>query len=64
MGQGISNYSLHCVNLNGIEWREGVEGAKRIKIEKLKGQQYKEEYDWVLGSMRAQWDKVSKVEKM
>ena len=48
MGRGLSDHHVvpHEVRLveSGIRWREAVDGARRIRSEKLRKHQYKEGY--------------------
>ena len=60
MGRGISDHcAVMCkVRLVGtwIRWREVMDGARRIRSEKLKEHKYREEYARSLEKKRLEWD--------
>ena len=47
-----------------IKKREEVDGAERNKSERLKEQQYKDEYDNTLDTYIVEWDEVIDAKKM
>ena len=58
----VKYFSLLMCTL--IKKREEVDGAERNKSERLKEQQYKDEYDNTLDTYIVEWDEVIDAKKM